>query len=135
VVSNYLTLTKVENTGAFLSLGNSLPQEMKRIILVILPMLALGFAIVYMLTKNNLSNLTLTGICFVVGGGIGNIVDRFLYGSVTDFLHMDFVLFQTGIFNMADVSVMVGVFILFGEYYFRKTNLTIPIFHKKDDIQ
>ncbi|RYG12161.1 MAG: hypothetical protein EOO07_19495, partial [Chitinophagaceae bacterium] len=34
------------------------------------------------------------------------------YGSVTDFLHLDFVLFRTGIFNMADVSIMVGIGLL-----------------------
>jgi signal peptidase II len=124
LVDKYLTLTKVENTGAFLSLGNSFPKDLKLIILTILPFIILGFAIIYILTKNNLSNLTLIGIGFIVGGGIGNIYDRFIYGSVTDFLHINFVIFQTGIFNMADVSVMLGTFLLFGEFYFRKTNLT-----------
>ena len=52
------------------------------------------------------------GICFLIGGGIGNIYDRIVYGSVTDFLHMDFVLFKTGIFNMADVSIMTGIGLL-----------------------
>ncbi len=49
---------------------------------------------------------------FLIGGGIGNIYDRIVYGSVTDFLHMDFVLFRTGIFNLADVSIMVGIGLL-----------------------
>ena len=52
------------------------------------------------------------GICFMVGGGIGNIYDRVIYGSVTDFLHIDFVLFQTGVFNLADVSIMIGLFMV-----------------------
>jgi len=43
-----------------------------------------------------------------VGGGIGNMFDRYLYGSVTDFLHIDLGWLRTGVFNMADVSVMVG---------------------------
>lgn len=124
LINKYLTLTKVENTGAFFSLGNSFPKDLKLIILKILPLLVLGIAIIFILTRNNISNLTLIGIGFIVGGGIGNIYDRFIYGSVTDFLHIDFVVFQTGIFNMADVSVMIGMFILFGEIYFRKTNFT-----------
>ena len=132
LVSKYLTLTKVENTGAFLSLGNSLSKNLKLIILTILPLIVLGFALIYVFTKNNLSNLTIIGIGFIVGGGIGNIYDRFIYGSVTDFLHIDFVIFQTGIFNMADVSVMVGTFILFGEFYFKKTIWTYKIFHKNN---
>ena len=52
------------------------------------------------------------GMCFLIGGGIGNIIDRLLYGSVTDFLHIDFGLFRTGIFNLADVSIMIGIGIL-----------------------
>jgi signal peptidase II len=33
-------------------------------------------------------------------------------GSVTDFLHIDFVIFQTGVFNLADVSIMIGAFVI-----------------------
>jgi len=46
------------------------------------------------------------------GGGIGNVYDRIIYGSVTDFLHIDLGLFETGIFNMADVSITTGALIL-----------------------
>ena len=49
------------------------------------------------------------GLSFIIGGGIGNIYDRIVHGSVTDFLHIDLGLFRTGIFNMADVSIMVGM--------------------------
>jgi signal peptidase II len=54
----------------------------------------------------------LIGWCFVIGGGTGNLYDRIIHGSVTDFLHLDLRLFQTGIFNMADVSIMTGMFII-----------------------
>jgi signal peptidase II len=42
---------------------------------------------------------------------LGNIYDRILYGSVTDFISFDFVLFHTGIVNIADISVTAGFFI------------------------
>jgi len=54
----------------------------------------------------------LVGISFVLGGGIGNMYDRIVHGSVTDFMHIDFIIFQTGIFNMADVSIMMGMFLI-----------------------
>ena len=110
LMNNYLTLTKIENKGAFFSLGHSLPQPVKLLLLTILPMVALGLVFIYLLTKKNLTNTTMIGICFIIGGGAGNIYDRLVYGSVTDFLHIDFVIFQTAIFNMADVSIMTGVF-------------------------
>ncbi|MFA6946987.1 MAG: signal peptidase II [Pedobacter sp.] len=65
--------------------------------------------------------ILLTGWCFVIGGGIGNLYDRIVHGSVTDFLHLDLGVFQTGIFNMADVSIMLGmVLILSGSVLFSK---------------
>lgn len=112
LLRNHVTVTKVENTGAFLSIGSSLPGPLKKIILVILPCLALALALLIGLRQTNLSRLQVAGISFVAGGGIGNIFDRIRFGSVTDFLHVDFGLFQTGIFNLADVSVMMGAFLL-----------------------
>ena len=123
-LNNHLTLTKVENTGAFLSIGHSLPKLLKTTLLTIIPLIFLAIAFGYIATRKDLSNFTVVGACFVVGGGIGNIYDRILYGSVTDFLHIDFGLFQTGIFNMADVSILVGVFtILLHTYLDRKTSI------------
>lgn len=111
LISKYLTLTRVENTGAFLSLGAELPKKIKILILTIIPLIVLGLAVVYLVKSTDMPGLALLGIAFAAGGGIGNIYDRLFYGSVTDFLNIDFVIFHTGIFNMADVSLMVGIFI------------------------
>ena len=62
----------------------------------------------------------LIGLCFVIGGGVGNLLDRIVYGSVTDFLYLKFGIFQTGIFNMADVSIMTGMFLVFLQFFFKK---------------
>ena len=67
----------------------------------------------------------LIGLCFVIGGGVGNLLDRILYGSVTDFLYLKFGIFQTGIFNMADVSIMTGMFLIFLQFFFRNTDLNV----------
>ena len=109
VIQDHLTLTRVENTGAFLSAGNDLPEPLKTILLTVLPLVILIAGFIYVLRVNHLSHLSISGICFVIGGGIGNIYDRIQYGSVTDFLHVDLILFETGIFNMADVSIMTGM--------------------------
>ena len=110
VITGYLTLTKVENTGAFLSLGNELPDILRVILLNVLPALFLLAMLVYILRKSKMQMSVAIPFAFIIGGGIGNLYDRIIYGSVTDFVHMDFQLFRTGIFNLADVSIMVGVF-------------------------
>ena len=123
VIENFMTLIRVENTGAFLSLGHNLPEPIRMLLLTFLPVLVLGGALIFVLRKTELSDLTILGICFVIGGGIGNIYDRIVYGSVTDFLHIDFGIFQTGIFNMADVSIMTGMFIVIVASYLKSHSL------------
>src|SRR5262245_30701544 len=90
LLDNHLVITKVENTGAFLSAGHVLPGIVRFILLSLLPMAALLFGLFYVLTKHHLSPAALTGLCFIIGGGTGNIFDRVHHGSVTDFLHIRF---------------------------------------------
>lgn len=123
LLNDYVTLTKVENTGAFLSMGNSLSGPLRSVLLIILPILALAYGCIFLLTRVHLPKIFLIGLGFVIGGGIGNIFDRIMYGSVTDFLHIDFGIFQTGIFNLADVSIMIGSFILLLNSFYYKASL------------
>lgn len=109
VIDNFLTLTKVENSGAFLSLGSNMPAILKLLALNILPVLVILWGLYLVIEKTSMARVLVVGLCFVIGGGAGNLYDRIRFGSVTDFLHVDFGLFQTGIFNMADVSIMIGM--------------------------
>jgi signal peptidase II len=96
------------------------------ILLSLVPLAILGFGVGYLFTKKNLSKAMLLGFAFVIGGGIGNLYDRLVHGSVTDFMHIDFVIFQTGIFNMADVSIMTGMaIVIIGSFVDR---------HKQDSV-
>jgi signal peptidase II len=112
LLDNHLVITKVENTGAFLSAGHVLPGVVRFILLSLLPIAALLFGLFYVFTKQHLSPAALAGLCFIIGGGTGNVFDRVYHGSVTDFLHIRFGVLQTGIFNMADVSIMTGTGLL-----------------------
>ncbi|MCJ0741209.1 signal peptidase II [Pedobacter montanisoli] len=112
LIKDRFILTKVENTGAFLSAGSNLPDFVRTILLTILPIAVLLYGLYFLFSQKKLSRLMQIGLCFLIGGGIGNVFDRIIYGSVTDFMHMDFVLFRTGIFNMADVSIMTGIGLL-----------------------
>ncbi len=119
---NHIMLTRVENSGAFLSIGDSLSASVKFILLVLIPFMALMVGTYFLFVRSALSRSTLVALSFVVGGGIGNIMDRYLYGSVTDFLHINLGILRTGIFNMADVSIMTGVFIIATAYLIGRNN-------------
>ena len=109
IYEDNLILTNVENPGAFFGWLSDLPPTLKSILLAFLPSLAILAILYTVLTRMNLPKYAVVGLSFIIGGGIGNIYDRIAHGSVTDFLHIDLGLFRTGIFNMADVSIMVGM--------------------------
>jgi signal peptidase II len=113
LLGKQLQLMNVENSGAFLSMGSDSNPTVKLIFLLILPVIVLGVILYYVLTNTTLDRLSIVGFSSIAGGGIANLYDRFLYGSVTDFLFMDFGgIFRTGIFNVADLSVTTGMVLL-----------------------
>ena len=98
--------------------------------MIVLPLIFLGYALYYLLRNKNLSLLSTLGVSFIIAGGIGNIIDRILFGSVTDFLHFNFVIFQTGIVNMADISVTTGFFIMIYEIFIKRRKIDFKLSEK-----
>jgi signal peptidase II len=123
VLTNHFIVTRVENSGAFLSVGDNLSQGSKHIFLSALPLLALAFGLFYVFKKENLTTISMVSICFIIGGGIGNLYDRIAYGSVTDFLYLHFGILQTGVFNMADLSITTGAFLILVQSMFKRQEL------------
>lgn len=124
IIGDHIILTKIENSGAFLSAGDSLSTNIKFIFLSFLPLLALIYGIYYLITNKQLPKLLIIGVAFVIGGGLGNLYDRILYGSVTDFVHIDYYFIKTGIFNLADVSIMIGMILIVIQLYIKRIRLT-----------
>jgi signal peptidase II len=122
LLGNKFILTNVENSGAFLGMGSELNPTLKIILLLILPIAVLGFVLRYVFKDKTIDKLSLIGFSCILGGGFANIYDRILYGSVTDFFHIDLGgIFRTGIFNMADLSVTTGmILIVTASFIYRK---------------
>lgn len=122
IIGDVFTLHNVENTGAFLGMGSDLTNPWRTILLLILPIIVLGLVVVHIIKDKSIDKMSLIGFCCIIGGGIANVYDRFAYGSVTDFLHLDFGgKLRTGIFNIADVSVTTGmIMILVASFIYRK---------------
>ena len=122
IIGDWFTLHNVENSGAFLGMGSDLNPTLKIILLLIIPVLVLGYVFYYIIKTKALDKLSLIGFACIIGGGAANVFDRFMYGSVTDFLHLDFGgVFKTGIFNVADMSVTGGmIMILIASFIYKK---------------
>ena len=113
IIGDFFTLHNVENTGAFLGMGSNLNDTLKLILLLILPIIVLALVLRYVFKDKSLDRWSLFAFSSIIGGGIANVYDRFAYGSVTDFLHIDLGgPIRTGIFNLADLSVTTGMIIL-----------------------
>ena len=120
IIGDIFTLIKVENTGAFLGMGSELSETLRILLLIVLPIIVLISITIYTYIDKTLDKISIIGFSLIIGGGIGNIFDRIVYGSVTDFLYLDFGgMFKTGIFNIADLSVTTGM-ILILIYSFKK---------------
>ena len=120
IIGDIFTLIKVENTGAFLGMGSELSETLRILLLIVLPIIVLISITIYTYIDKTLDKISIIGFSLIIGGGIGNIFDRIVYGSVTDFLYLDFGgIFKTGIFNIADLSVTTGM-ILILIYSFKK---------------
>ena len=104
-------LQYAENTGAFLSLGARLPETAQRWIFTgAVSVILLALLIYALLELRNLHILLLLGFALILGGGIGNLIDRIVNdGRVVDFMNVGIGRLRTGVFNVADMALMAGV--------------------------
>jgi len=107
-------LTYAENDGAFLSMGSGLPEFLRVALLIILPLAVIGGIVWYLLRSKKVGSIEFWALSLVAAGGLGNMIDRIIYGAVVDFMNMGIGSLRTGIFNVADMLIMaaLGLFIV-----------------------
>ena len=126
LIGDAFILMNVENEGAFLGMGSELNDSLRWLLLLVLPILVLGYILRYILKDKTLDNWSIFAFSSIIGGGIANIFDRIAFGKVTDFFFIDLGgVFKTGIFNMADLSVTTGMIILLIINFKQKKQTTI----------
>lgn len=106
-------LDYVENPGAFLGLGSGLSETTR---FWIFSVLVVGFLVglfLYVLINRRLSVIEVAAFSLILGGGLGNLIDRVLYDYVIDFLVVGIGRLRTGVFNVADLAITAGVGLLF----------------------
>ncbi|HQU16978.1 MAG: signal peptidase II [Chromatiales bacterium 21-64-14] len=106
-------LQYVENTGAFLSLGAGLSDRLRYLAFTVATSVVLGVIASYLLLSRNLGRSSAFACSLILAGGISNVMDRVLHGgAVVDFLNVGIGRLRTGIFNVADVAIVVGALTL-----------------------
>ena len=108
-------LTYAENRGAFLGLGGGWPEPVRWLAFTgaALVVVAASLAWVVNQARQRRQTLAVWAMVLVAAGGAGNLVDRILRdGHVIDFMNFGLGSVRTGIFNVADVQIMVGLGLL-----------------------
>jgi signal peptidase II len=98
----------VMNTGVFLSLGHALAPATRFWLFVVGVGGVLALLLGLTLKDARFHRPEVAAVAAIVGGGIGNLVDRVHLGAVRDFLNVGIGPVRTGIFNVADMAITFG---------------------------
>ncbi|OQX70616.1 MAG: signal peptidase II [Candidatus Cloacimonas sp. 4484_275] len=112
ITENFFWLTHVQNTGAAFSLsfGNII---INKIFFIIFTVVAV--VLIVLVSRKSKSQVEKFAFALILGGAIGNLIDRIVLGSVTDFIWWDFpdfVMQRWPVFNIADSSIVIALTIL-----------------------
>ncbi len=115
-LADTVRLGYAENAGGFLSLGASLPPGARVAIFTVATGLTL-LGLIVLAFRRRLSGWPALGLSLFVAGGASNWIDRLVNGTVVDFLNVGIGSVRTGVFNVADVAIMLGAALfIFGEF-------------------
>ena len=118
IIKNFFYLTYINNDGAAFSILVG-----KRIFLILIAVLVIVMLIRY-IKKNNIQNkLELVSISLIIGGSLGNLMDRVVRGYVIDFLDFKIFNYNFPIFNLADTFIVIGVILLLLKEMRKENNL------------
>lgn len=109
VIPGYVDFTRVHNTGAAFGMLNSVEFPFKTVVLSLVALIALGGVAWYAATVPLSDRLARIGIAGVLGGAIGNLIDRAKDGYVLDFVDAYWNGWHFWAFNVADAAITVGV--------------------------
>ena len=118
IIKNFFYLTYINNDGAAFSILVG-----KRILLILVAILVIIMLIHY-IKKNNIQNkLEIVSLALIIGGSLGNLIDRVVRGYVIDFLDFKIFNYNFPIFNLADTFIVIGVFLLLLKEIRKENNL------------
>ena len=122
ILNSFITIYTMNNYGIAFSLFNNL-DYLGQWVLNILIFIILTFIAKELFTNLASSNLYLTGLSLILGGGLANFLDRYDNSAVTDFIILHYNdLYFPAVFNIADLSISIGAVLIIIYFMRNKTN-------------
>jgi len=112
VIKNFFLVRYVENKGAVWGIFSQSTSVIIPKVITILSVLALILVIYFFLKLESRCRLELTSLSFIIGGALGNIIDRLYQGYVVDYLDVFIRDYHWPTFNVADSFISIGVVLL-----------------------
>ena len=107
IIDDFLTIMHVHNYGAAFSILKG-----SRWLFIILSFIILNVIFIFFINGKKLNNIKIIIYSLLLGGIIGNLIDRILYGYVIDFLDFNIFGHDFAIFNLADTFIVISVILL-----------------------
>ena len=108
VIPGFFDIVHSENRGVAFGMFNDSTSEWRTTILVVLAAAAVVFVAAMLWNAQRLDRSSFWGLSLVLGGAVGNVYDRAMFGKVTDFLDFYFRDYHWHTFNVADSAIVVG---------------------------
>ncbi|HSL84663.1 MAG TPA: signal peptidase II [Thermoanaerobaculia bacterium] len=109
VLPGFFNLTHVKNTGVAFGLFASQGADGGAWLLIVMGIVALAAVFLYFRLAPAKNRLLLYSLALIVGGAVGNLIDRLASGAVTDFLDVYVGTYHWPAFNVADSAITVGI--------------------------
>jgi signal peptidase II len=113
VIPNFFQLVHVRNTGAAFGIGANAASSLVPLLLNVGAIAVFCVVVVYALRSAVTDRLLQIGLHLILGGAIGNLLDRFRFGYVVDFLDVYIGRHHWPAFNVADSAICIGIALLF----------------------
>ncbi len=115
IIPGFFQIFLIKNTGAAFSILKD-----NTIFIIIITIIFLLFLNYYIIKEENFSKLSILSLGMIIGGVFGNLLDRFIYYGVIDYLSFCIFRYDFPIFNLADISITVGILLVLFELTFSK---------------
>lgn len=109
IIDSFFNLTYIRNTGAAFGIFAGSAEVFRRPFLIIVSIAAIVFIINMLRRLRGGETGLITALAFILGGAIGNLIDRLIYGEVIDFLDFHWSGYHWPAFNVADSFITIGV--------------------------
>lgn len=112
IIDGFFSLTLVMNSGVAFGVFSGIESSLKAYILLSLSGVTVGLVLFYYFYEKSLQLVARFGLALIVGGAFGNMIDRWRFHKVVDFLDFYWQGYHWPAFNVADCAISVGVTIL-----------------------